>query len=259
MGIEAKINELLACFRMPRYDVEQFFLSDAELEDICRPLPHGVQRPPPKREQDQTNWKLIHEEYFSLNCLEWPANIDHLGGKFRHREGELVVAADRSFPCKPEHVGLWMFFDTNHTLERSLNYGSGGNPRNPWQLAIPTATSMSAMVGRLVGQDGSVRFKHVHPVELMQMQGWTLPFYAAPIFDAAYPKMDVDMMGSLVGNGWSLFHLCPLVKASFGAIDWSSMPEGVLDDGMALAHRARNRCESDDESESSGSLPNLSD
>ena len=52
------------------------------------------------------------------------------------------------------------WFDTNHTLERSmLPDGVGQAPKNPWKNAVPTLTLGSSIVGRRLSAIDGTRIR----------------------------------------------------------------------------------------------------
>ena len=217
---------------MDRYDPERFLLERQVLEAICSPLPHGMYREPPKRETKDTTWKRTHEQFYSSQLakkgVQWPP---HLGKEpqslvykeFRLREGEVIYAAVHAFPEWTPNQ--WSWFDSNHTLERSFNYPvpENGSLRNPWQSSIPTHTSLSAIAGRKIKDDGTIFLKRLHPIEAFCMTGWETSFWRQEPFSSDAPSQTLDVMQSLVGNMWSLYHFVPLALSTFGSVSWSEI------------------------------------
>ena len=69
----------------------------------------------------------------------------------------------------------------------------------------------------------------------------------------------MELIQSLVGNGWDLRHFCPVVSATFGAIDWDAVPaDDECPPELLQAEREREFVEAlgreiEDDSESSSS------
>ena len=74
---------------------------------------------------------MTHEQFFSEHGIAWPPDTSHLS-RFLERKGEVVVAADKTWPETEPNV--WKWFDTLMTLERSFQYPllPGKQIRSPW-------------------------------------------------------------------------------------------------------------------------------
>ena len=85
------------------------------------------------------------------------------------------------------------------------------------------------MVGRKMTVTGDVvhaELRRIHPLEGFQMNLWSVDKWSDRFCSAS---TDVDQLGDLCGNSWSLFHYVPIVMAAFGAISWSEVESKVIE------------------------------
>lgn len=217
-----KIDFLLEQLRMPPYMVEDFLMSELELARLCEGCPFPEESGG-KRQKVNSGWKLVHEQFFSLFGMHWPPRTEHLSS-FRMREAELIVAADFVFP--ESSPGEWKWFDANHTMERNLGFEVGvelvkDKLKNPWDKLLPTITTGSSIVGRILMPDGSSTFKALHPMEGFSMLGWGPEAWKQKPFSVS--SLDKDDYMKMVGNAWTLYHYTPLMLAVFGAPPWAEV------------------------------------
>jgi len=233
MHIKENIQEYLDWFKMAPIGVENYLMTQDMLEDWTKALPHGLQREPPRRDTDMANWKCTHEEVCTLHNIAWPVDVTDLK-EVRIREAEVAKISASIFP-EPAEINKFEWLDTNHTLERTLNYPPPpkGSIHNPWRVQVPTNTAQTSVVGRKVNFKGDMSFRYLHPLEGFRLQGWDLPFWRQCPFDRSFPRQDRDLLQSLVGNGWSLHHFGPLFMATLASIDWSNVPADPAPQGFS--------------------------
>ena len=204
--------------------LQDFLLEDAQVAAICEPL---LEMPVVKRARVQKDmaWKATHEEVYAAHGLTWPPMLCEELAAFPHRrQGEVADIADKLF--KPAKVGSWEWFDTNHTVERSLRWPvpEGSEIHNPWKPRIPTMTALTSMVGRKVTLEGKKVLHHLHGLEAMSLIGWDLGFWKggeSPFGKASAPNITPELLQDLAGNAWSAFAFTPIAIAAFGAVPWS--------------------------------------
>ena len=52
----------------------------------------------------------------------------------------------------------------------------------------------------------------------------SLDHFVAPPFCQWVPEIDMNLMQSLLGNGWDLHHFAALAAATFGSINFAQLP-----------------------------------
>ena len=217
MNLDKEFKKLLTMLRMPAREPKDFLLTEAEKMQLCKGM-DWVVKPPSKKVKADLNWKLVHEQFFSRAGIEWPPNVSHLVAEFLQREAEVAVAANIAFP--ETQVGVWRWFDTNHTMERSLHFPleeEDSEMTNPWKLHVPCFTCNSAVVGRMLAGDGTVSYRRLHVLEGFSMMGWSPDCWKSPPFlHLTYAELQ-----TMLGNMWSMYHFVPVLCAIAGAVDWS--------------------------------------
>lgn len=146
-----------------------------------------------------------------------PATGELLSLVCREREAEVVYFANAKFPAKCP--GQWEFLDALHTFERSFKWpvaSEGASIRCPWTAHIPTLTSKTVLVGRMVDDQGDAKFKVLHGIECMRLMGWDLGHWRG-VSPMACPEITSEVLVDIAGNAWNAFAFCALAAASLGA------------------------------------------
>ena len=232
LGLEVAFFRVHAALKLPAYDVEDFLMTGVTEATFCVSPNKGGKRAP--------DWKCAHEQLFSQEGLQWPVNpcVFTVAG-FGDRETEVIFLADKVFPAK---AAGWQFMDANLSADWifGLNKAGRGAPsegkswlgsklNNPWKDHVPTWTGKSQMAGRKTTVTGDVvhaEIRRIHPLEGFQMNLWSVDKWSDRFYSAS---TDVDQLGDLCGNSWSLFHYVPIVMAAFGAISWSEVESKVIE------------------------------
>ena len=219
LNVEAKFLEILNSLKLDPSKPEDFFLTEDQINSVLSPgVRFSVSKT--KKAKEDEKWKLVHEQCCSENNLTWPPTIEHVPLKLR-RQSEVVVICNELFPATL--VGVWEWIDTNHTLERTLKLmSSSSSVRRPWHAMPPTFTGYSSIVGRQLTEDGTVIFKHIHPIEGFNMKGWDLSQWSRPV-GSQDARVTLDVLNGIVGNMWSMYHFLPLFIAAAGCVNWDEV------------------------------------
>lgn len=255
LGVEGKFNELFNCMRQPMLDVNLFLLSEDDLgggglgQDDDDDESTMVK---PKATAGRDGWKRVHEEFFLryLPDTTWPVAAQLmqpiLALGFNTRSAEMIVAFNLKWPLEaPDSQPMgdeaqWESFDANMSLERLVGYPgggkAGGNVRNPWKRYIPCLTGGTQLAMRR-RQGNDTIFKHLHPLEAFQMNGWHLNAWKQtegdhggvtlmhPLQQRASGEGHTPLktLRHMAGNMWSCYHYVPVMMAAIGAHTWDGV------------------------------------
>jgi len=150
------------------------------------------------------------------------------------------------------------------SLERLCGYPprpGTGKVRSPWKRWVPCLTGGTQLAMRQ-RRGNTIVFKHLHPLEAFQMNGWPLeawnqdkpghgvckhPLQHKPGTPGHTP---LKKLRHMAGNMWSAYHYVPVMMSALGAYDWSGVR---LVDDLKAAKKAsahEHECSSDDADES---------
>ena len=94
-------------------------IPDEQLRQLCG-VPEAEVDSALKRQRTLPVWKPLHEQLYAVLGIQWPPMIAETLVGFTAREAEVVFVADHRWPAK--EVGVWEFFDANHSVERVFRW-----------------------------------------------------------------------------------------------------------------------------------------
>ena len=264
LRVEEKFHELFNTLRQPSLDVNLFILDeqlgglghvDDDDDDAGAAKASSAK---PKAKAGRCAWKAVHEEFFLrfLPDTTWPPPATSMNPilalGFNTRSAEMIVAFNIKWPldeliggheCLVADVGQeaqWESFDANMSLERLCGYAPGGKPgakvRSPWKRFIPCLTGGTQLVMRRRQGDDTI-FKHLHPLEAFQMNGWHYDSWKQTEGDHGSATLvhplqhrvgsaghtPLKVLRHMAGNMWSCYHYVPVVMAAIGAHTWDGV------------------------------------
>ena len=260
MGIEQHVYEILnslkeGCAEAP-YSVDNFLLDADISERLVDALPYKVRTKVNRLDEE---WKNTRLNFCFSNGLEWPPQIDDVRSNgFGVRSSQVIVIAMAMFPLKQPN--MWECFDASHDMIRifSLDSPSEKLP-NPWKRVMPTLVASSQIVGRVLrvvgdgGADPQVEVKRVHGLEMMRLMGWDLNMYRnGDAFgtgaDGSDDSQTPELLASLAGNAWCMWHTVPLMLAILGSVNWADATRQSSTRALQLRRRATTDSEEDTDS-----------
>ena len=247
-------------------------ISHDVLKLLCAPLAEGTDRKSTKKAKSAASddtWPDVHEECFSFARVAWPPDTSLLKD-FLPRESQIIFLADKLFPAEE---GVWTFFDSNHSIERTLRWPpkviaktKKVQPlRNPWKTVAPTFTAGSKIVARKLHKVGDepafLEMKRVHPLEQMRMNGWDLSFWADGQSPFYVDQITAELVADMAGNMWNGWSFMAVEIATAECCDWSEakrLTSEMREKKHQASKKAQQMKKQDDEADN-GSVSNSGD